>query len=227
MNGSNIVKVENLKKSYEMGRTSVEVLKGIDFSLSLGEFVMVVGPSGSGKSTLLHLVAGLDRPTEGKISVLGKSLGEMPDRQISFLRNQKIGFIFQFYHLLPELTAYENVALPLLVYSSEKRVKGHRKIEDMFDMIGLNNRSMHRPQELSGGEQQRLAIARALVHDPEILLADEPTGNLDTANGNAILDLLDQIRKKNHLSILMVTHNPDFLKRADRVLYLKDGKIQA
>ncbi|MBI1869641.1 MAG: ABC transporter ATP-binding protein [Chlamydiae bacterium] len=221
-----LIKVEGVKKSFLLGKNSVEVLKKINFSLHKGEFVMIVGPSGSGKSTLLHLVAGLDDISLGRISVLGKDLTQLSDRALSLLRNQHIGFIFQFYHLLPELTAYENIFLPVLLSQHRLSKDALKRMDELFELMGLANRKLHRPQELSGGEQQRIAIARALMNRPQILLADEPTGNLDAANGEAILDLLENLRKTQGLSILMVTHNPEFLKRADRVLYLKDGTIQ-
>lgn len=223
-----LIKVENLKKTYQMGKASIDVLKGVNLSVRPGEFVMLVGPSGSGKSTLLHLVAGLDCPTEGSIEVMGVDVTRASDGLMSRIRNQSIGFIFQFYHLLPELSAYENVVLPSLLSKKDRQSSYSsrvRKADELMDAIGLTDRKMHRPQELSGGEQQRLAIARALINDPKILLADEPTGNLDTVNGNAILELLEQIQKVRKLSILMVTHNPEFLSRADRVIYLKDGRI--
>lgn len=226
---TDLVKVEDVKKSYSLGQTSVDVLKGVNFSLCEGEFVMVMGPSGSGKSTLLHLLAGLDFPTAGKVSVFGSDLAQSSDRDLSVLRNQKLGFIFQFYHLFPELTAYENVCLPALLNPGSKDEKSRRekvqKVDALFEAIGLGQRKSHRPSELSGGEQQRVAIARALVNDPKILLADEPTGNLDAASGEVVLELLEEIQKSRNLTILMVTHNPEFLKRAHRVLYLKDGRI--
>lgn len=224
-----LIEVQGLKKYYSLGKTSVEVLKGLDLSVSKGEFVMIMGPSGSGKSTLLHIVAGLDRPTEGEVRVLGNSLKKLSDRQLSRLRNLKIGFVFQFYYLFPELTAYENVYLPGILFKgakSEQDIEALRKrADEMFEITGLNHRKLHRPQELSGGEQQRLAIARALINEPEILLADEPTGNLDTASGETILEFFEHFQKSKRLSIVMVTHNPEFLKRAQRVLFLRDGKI--
>ncbi len=223
-----LIEVRNLKKAYTLGQTSIEVLKGVDFSLSEGEFVMMMGPSGSGKSTFLQILGGLDQATSGSVHVLGSDITKASDRLISSLRNQSLGFIFQFYHLFPELNAYENVYLPALLACDEKihsKKEVAQKADELFEIMGLHNRKFHRPQEMSGGEQQRVAIARALMNDPKILLADEPTGNLDVAAGEVILNLLDQIQKIKKLAVVMVTHNPDFLKRAHRVLYLKDGKI--
>jgi putative ABC transport system ATP-binding protein len=224
-----LIEVKGLKKTYTLGKTFIEVLKGVDLSVDKGEFVMIMGPSGSGKSTLLHIVAGLDRPTEGDVKVLGENLKKLSDRQLSRLRNLKVGFVFQFYYLFPELTAYENVYLPGILFKGVKNEQARaalvQRVDEMFEIIGLNHRKLHRPQELSGGEQQRLAIARALINEPEILLADEPTGNLDSASGEIILEFFERFQKAKKLSILMVTHNPEFLKRAQRVLFLKDGKI--
>jgi putative ABC transport system ATP-binding protein len=213
-----------------MGKTSIEVLKGVDLSVQRGEFVMIMGFSGSGKSTFLHLLAGLDRLTEGEIRILDHDLSRASDKQLSRLRNHKIGFVFQFYYLFPELTSYENVYLPGMLYKRyRKNDLGpetlRKRVDEIFEVIGLNHRKFHRPQELSGGEQQRIAIARALVNEPEILLADEPTGNLDTTSGEAILELFERFQKSKGLSIVMVTHNPEFLKRANKVLFLRDGRI--
>lgn len=225
-----LINVEDLKKSYPMGKDTVEILKGVSFSMEQGEFVIIMGPSGSGKSTLLHLLAGLDRPTQGNIEVLGQDMVRSSDQELARFRNQKIGIVFQFYHLFPELDAYENVYLPSLLHKnqrSRKRADIEKEIEGLFETIGLKGRKHHRPQELSGGEQQRIAIARALVNQPDVLLADEPTGNLDSESGETILNLFSQLHQTKKLSIVMVTHNSDFLKRAQRVLYLKDGMIMS
>ena len=225
-----LIETKGLTRSFLFGKTSIDVLKGVDFSMRSGEFTMIMGPSGSGKSTLLHLIAGLDRPTSGKISVLGEDLGLASDRTLSRLRNETIGFVFQFYHLIPGLNAYENVYLPILLNKNLKAKLSRKdlikRIDELFDAVGLSHRKMHRPQELSGGEQQRVAIARALVNEPRILLADEPTGNLDTETGSSILDLIHRLHQLKNLTVVMVTHNPDCLKWGKRVLYLKDGKIE-
>lgn len=221
-----MIEVKHLKKHYELGKNRLDILKGVDFSVSEGEFVMIMGPSGSGKSTLLHLISALDRPTEGQIHVSGMNLNDLSDRQMSKLRNEKIGIVFQFYYLFPELNAYENVFLPALLNKqagSRKNIK--EKTDQLFEEIGLKDRRFHRPQELSGGEQQRIAIARALMNGPRILLADEPTGNLDTVSGNIVLDFLEKIRKEKNLTMVMVTHNPEIVKRSDRAVYLRDGLL--
>jgi putative ABC transport system ATP-binding protein len=225
-----MIEVKNIKKHYELGKNRLEILKGVDFSVQEGEFVMIMGPSGSGKSTLLHLIAGLDRATEGEIKVGGLDLNRLSDRQMSKFRNEKIGIVFQFYYLFPELSAYENVFLPaLLRKDGNSKTTGKKYIQEktdqLFEEIGMKDRRFHRPQELSGGEQQRIAIARALMNDPKILLADEPTGNLDTASGNVVLDFLEKIRKEKSLTMVMVTHNPEIIKRSDRAVYLRDGLL--
>lgn len=230
MDLENLIEVHDLKKSYYLGKTALEVLKGVDFAVARGEFVMMMGPSGCGKSTLLNLLAGLDHPTGGEVRVLGEDLSQLSDDALSRLRNREIGFVFQFYHLFPELNAFENVLLPSLIYRGNGKKDGKaraqgRTAEELFEIIGLKDRMFHRPQELSGGEQQRIAIARALINGPSILLADEPTGNLDSESGEMILEVFDRLRTNTQVSIVMVTHNPDFLKRAGRVLFMKDGKL--
>jgi putative ABC transport system ATP-binding protein len=190
-----------------------------------GEFVAVMGPSGSGKSTLLHLLGGLDEPTSGEIALAGHVITHLSDDEVTVVRRRKVGFIFQFYNLVPTLTAAENVGLPLLI--DGKRIDKHRKkIDKLLEMVGLAERSDHKPDQLSGGQQQRVAIARAFVNDPEIVLADEPTGNLDSQSGTAILELLRRSAEALTQTIVMVTHDPRAASYADRVVFLKDGRIE-
>ncbi|MFZ5808860.1 MAG: ABC transporter ATP-binding protein [Chloroflexota bacterium] len=219
-----VLKTEQLTKIYRMGEVSVTALDGVDFCVSQGEFVAIMGPSGSGKSTLLHLLGGLDNPTSGEVYLAGQPLSHLNDDQITILRRQKIGFIFQFYNLLPTLSAAENVALPLLI--DGKRMSEYQtQVLDLLHLVQLSDRSGHRPDQLSGGQQQRVAIARAFVHQPEIVLADEPTGNLDSRSGSAVLELLQKVCKELQTTIVMVTHDPRAASYADRVVFLKDGKI--
>lgn len=186
---------------------------------------MIVGPSGSGKSTLLHLMGGLDRPTEGEVMVDGRIISQMPDNPVTLFRRRNIGIVFQFFNLLPTLTAVENVMLPLILEGHSK-VKAGARAETLLDRVGLSGRNDHLPEELSGGENQRLAIARALVFSPPILLADEPTGNLDSGTGEAVLELVRLINREEGCTVVMVTHNPRAAEYGDRVIHLKDGLIE-
>jgi putative ABC transport system ATP-binding protein len=208
-----------------MGEVTVSALQEVSFSVMKGEFVAVMGPSGSGKSTLLHLLGGLDEPTSGEIALAGHVITHLSDDEVTVVRRRKVGFIFQFYNLVPTLTAAENVGLPLLI--DGKRIDKHRKkIDKLLEMVGLAERSDHKPDQLSGGQQQRVAIARAFVNDPEIVLADEPTGNLDSQSGTAILELLRRSAEALTQTIVMVTHDPRAASYADRVVFLKDGRIE-
>jgi putative ABC transport system ATP-binding protein len=219
-----ILETKNVTKAYKMGEVSVAALDGVDFYVQQGEFVAIMGPSGSGKSTLLHLLGGLDAPTSGEVILAGQPLSQLTDDQVTRVRRQKVGFIFQFYNLLPTLTAAENVALPLLI--DGKSIGPNRKhIDELLSLVGLSDRADHRPDQLSGGQQQRVAIARAFVNHPEIVLADEPTGNLDSRSGNAILELLQRTCLDLSATIAMVTHDPRAASYAGRVVFLKDGKI--
>jgi putative ABC transport system ATP-binding protein len=221
---TNVLETRQVTKKYTMGEVSVNALSGVDFSVSRGEFVAIMGPSGSGKSTLLHLLGGLDTPTSGDVILAGQTLSRLTDDQITRVRRQKVGFIFQFYNLLPTLTAAENVALPLLI--DGKNIAPHRsRIEELLGLVGLQDRAGHRPDQLSGGQQQRVAIARAFIHNPEIVLADEPTGNLDSRSGTAILDLLRRTCRDFEATIAMVTHDPRAASYASRIVFLKDGQV--
>ncbi len=219
------LKVRALYKSYCNDGSALEVLKGIDLKIEDSEFLAIQGPSGAGKSTLLHILGGLDVPTRGEVFFDGVNLYDLSRNERAVLRNRKIGFVFQFYHLLPELTALENVYLPALFKSWHKKKEAVDYAKAILDKLGLSIRMGHRPNQLSGGEQQRVAIARALVNMPQVLLCDEPTGNLDSENGQNIIGLLRHLNQENGLSIVLVTHDKDVAKFADRVLYLKDGII--
>ncbi len=219
-----IVETINLSKTYGKGDTAVAALKGINLRLAEGEFVAVMGPSGCGKSTLLHLIGGLDRPTSGDVTLAGQSITALDDDALTQVRRRQIGFIFQFYNLLPVLNAVENAALPLIL-DGVKPAEARRRATDWLERMGLEKRLDHRPNQLSGGQQQRVAIARALVSEPTLILADEPTGNLDSAAGNEIAALLRQITGAWGRTVLMVTHDPRIAAYADRIIFLKDGTI--
>jgi putative ABC transport system ATP-binding protein len=221
---TNIVETEQLTKVYGQGATAVTALDGVNLRIQPGEFVSVMGPSGCGKSTLLHLLGGLDKPTAGRVLVDGKDLARLNDDALTELRRRKIGFVFQFYNLIPVLGASENAALPLIldgVKASEARAQAERWLQ----RVGLPDRSDHRPDQLSGGQQQRVAIARALATEPTLVLADEPTGNLDTRAGDEIAGVLHQVSSEWGRTVLMVTHDPRIAAYADRIIFLKDGKV--
>ena len=214
-----------LARRYTAGKTVVPALDGVDLIIPQGEFVALVGPSGSGKSTLLNLIGGLDRPSNGEVSVDDLSLGTATDQQLGRYRRERIGFIFQSFNLLPTLTAAENVETPLTLAEVGKRERRERALH-LLDTVGLAQRAQHKPNELSGGEKQRVAIARALANKPILLLADEPTGNLDSKTGAAILDMLCGLLKAQGLTMIMVTHDLHIAARADRIIHLQDGRIQ-
>jgi len=219
-----LLEAVGLRKRYVMGEVSVEALRGVDFVVKRGEFVAIMGPSGSGKSTLLHLLGGLDDPTDGEVLLAGQPLAQLSDDRLTLIRRRQVGFVFQFFNLLPTLTAAENVALPLLI--DGRRLEDYEeRIADLLALVGLADRAGHRPDQLSGGEQQRVAIARAFVNDPEVVLADEPTGNLDSAAGEEILRLLRRMRDEKGQTIVMVTHNEHAAEYADRIVRLRDGRI--
>ena len=207
-----------------MGLTEVTALKDASLEIEIGEFVAIMGPSGSGKSTLLHLLGGLDVPTSGKIILAGDSITDLSDKKLTLIRREKIGFIFQFFNLLPTLSVEENIALPLVIAGLRQNDYDER-LERLIETVGLTNRKKHRPDELSGGEQQRVAIARAFITEPKIVLADEPTGNLDTKTGREILTLLKDSSKKLGLTVLMVTHEPAAAAYSEKIIFLRDGLI--
>jgi putative ABC transport system ATP-binding protein len=220
-----ILEVREVKKSYRMGKVIVPALRSVSFDVEEGEFLTIFGPSGSGKSTLLHLMGCLDRPDEGEILIDGSNVLKLSDDKRAELRLTKIGFVFQFFNLLPRLTAFNNVKLPLtLAGLSEKEAS--EKAKEILNIVGLEARMSHRPSELSGGEQQRVAIARALINNPKIVLADEPTGNLDTKTGWEIVQLMKKLSDKKGQTIVAVTHDPNIAENADRIIHLKDGLIE-
>jgi lipoprotein-releasing system ATP-binding protein len=224
-----ILKTEGVYKSYRMGATKVEVLKGVDLAVKKGEFVAIVGASGSGKSTLLHILGALDKPNKGVVAFEGRDLSGFSAGELNRFRNKMVGFVFQFYHLLDELSVLENVFLPVMAskslvgwFACRRRAKS--RAGELLAQLGLSERANHKPYQLSGGERQRVAIGRALMNEPEVLLADEPTGNLDSATGNGILDVLEKLNKVGQ-TILMVTHDERIAERAGRIITLADGKI--
>ncbi len=221
-----IIRVSNLKKSFALGQSSVEVLKDISLTVKKGEFISIMGPSGSGKSTLLYLMGGLDRPTSGSILVSGKKMQDLDDDAESKMRRTDIGFVFQAYNLIDNLTLEENILLPALL-DGKKRKDVQKRAEELMKAVGIEKRRNHTPRELSGGEQQRTAIARALINEPGILFADEPIGNLDSKTGTEILELLREINQTKGITILMVTHSEESTKYGTRVVRLKDGQVVA
>jgi putative ABC transport system ATP-binding protein len=219
-----ILEANGLSKQYDLGEVTVNALQEVDFLVQKGEFVAIMGPSGSGKSTLLHLLGGLDVPSRGEISLAGHRLSLLDDDEVTIMRRREVGFVFQFFNLLPTLTALENVALPLLLDGIPRRQYEEQALK-VLRIVGLEDRAKHKPSQLSGGEQQRVAIARAMVTEPQILLTDEPTGNLDTAAGDRLLKLLRKACDEYGQTIVMVTHDPNAAVFADRIVFLLDGKI--
>ncbi len=223
-NNANVVVARDLKREYGEGESAVHALRGVSVDIPRGQFTAVMGPSGSGKSTLMHLLAGLDRPTEGQVHVGGHDISAMPDKALTKLRRTHIGFVFQQFNLLPTLTAEENILLPLTIAGTKPR---RDTLDTLIARVGLDDRRRHTPAELSGGQQQRVAVARALISEPTVLFADEPTGNLDSSSGAAILTLLRDAVDLDGQTTVMVTHDPRAAATADRVLYLADGVIVA
>lgn len=223
---NNVIECKNLVKTFTDGTRVLEILRGVDLTVPEGEILAISGPSGVGKSTLLHILGTLDRPTSGDVIFRGKTLAKMGRRAINRLRNQDIGFVFQFYHLLPEFTALENVMMPAL--SQGKRVAACRgRAEELLNLVGLEQRMDHKPGKLSGGEQQRVAIARALFNEPSVVLADEPTGNLDEATGADIVELLWNLNRQRNVTLVMVTHDEALASQAHRWIHLHEGHAVA
>ena len=218
-----MIQVRGLTKTIASGSRRVEILKGIDFDVPKGQFVAIIGPSGSGKSTLLGLLAGLDTPTAGSIKLDGEEIAGMEEDRLAVLRGRKIGFVFQSYHLIPTLTAEENVLLPLELVGDGS--DGGERARDLLDRVGLLDRRDHYPVQLSGGEQQRVALARAFMLRPPLLMADEPTGNLDSANGHMVFEMLATLNRQEGATLVLVTHDSELTSHADRVIALRDGRI--
>jgi putative ABC transport system ATP-binding protein len=219
-----IIEAKSLNKTFKLGSLDVEVLKDINLTINSGEFVSIMGPSGSGKSTLLYLIGGLDKPTAGSVKIKGSELSEMKDKDQSIMRRRDIGFVFQFYNLIPNLNVEENVMLPVLL--DGKKLKDYRsKLDEILEVVGLSDRRSHTPRELSGGQQQRVAIARALINEPDIILADEPIGNLDTKTGTEVMQLLQKINKEKGKTIVQVTHSTEAADYGNRIINVRDGKV--
>ena len=222
-NQSSIIEVRRLVKRINSGSHEVEILRGVDFSIPAGQCVAIMGPSGSGKSTLLGLLAGLDTPTEGRILLDGEEINRLSEDQMALLRARKIGFVFQSYHLVPTLTAEENVLLPLDLAGDGRH--GAERARELLESVGLADRLDHYPVQLSGGEQQRVALARAFVSKPPVVMADEPTGNLDSTNGRHVLEMLLDLNRQQQTTLILVTHDRDLASQADRLITLKDGEV--
>lgn len=220
-----VIRTENLCKTYHMGAEDIHALRGISIEVARGEYVAIMGPSGSGKSTLMNLLGCLDTPTEGRYYLNGKLVSELSDDELAAIRNKEIGFVFQIFNLLPRATALQNVELPL-IYNGTPAAERRRRALEALRQVELEDRINHRPNELSGGQRQRVAIARALVNNPSIILADEPTGNLDSATGAEILGLFDNLHRRGH-TIIIVTHEADVAAHAERLIRLRDGKVEA
>ena len=230
VNGNNkgmILSARNIHKKYQQGSSALHILKGVDLDIHEGDVLALVGPSGAGKSTLLHILGGLDRPNEGDVLLDGKNVYTVSDAERSRIRNLQVGFVFQFYHLLPEFTALENVALPALITNGTgKSQAATLRARELLEKVGLKDRVTHRPQELSGGEQQRVAIARALINKPKIVFCDEPTGNLDSKSGEAIIELLLDLNKIERQTLVIMTHDEKIAARSSKVIHIKDGKLE-
>ena len=221
-----LLDLQGITKEYKLGKTIVRALRGLDLTIDQGEIVAIMGPSGSGKSTLMHIVGALDRPTDGTASIDGRNLLQLTERQLVTLRGKRVGFVFQTFNLIQTLTAQRNVELPM-IFQGIPPGERHRRAATLLEKVGLGNRARHKPNELSGGERQRVAIARALANDPEIILADEPTGNLDTETGESILALLKELSARDGKTVILVTHDPEAAEIADRVVTLRDGCVSA
>lgn len=218
-----MIRLEGISRTYHLGGQDVHALVDIDEEIQTGEHVAVMGPSGSGKSTLLNMLGCLDRPTSGSYFLNDRDVAQLSDAELTQIRRNEIGFVFQFFHLVPRLTAAENVGLPM-VFAGVPRSERNRRVAEALERVDVSDRATHRPNELSGGERQRVALARATIMRPKLLLADEPTGNLDTASGKVVLELLDELNQEG-LTLVVVTHNPTVARHADRILVLVDGRL--
>ena len=224
MKNKPIIEIKGVWKTYQLGEVSVSALRGLDLTVFKGEFLTVLGPSGSGKSTAMNIIGALDTPTKGKVLLDGINISELSESDLAQLRGKKIGFVFQTFNLIPSLSALENVMLPM-VFQSVGIEARYSRARALLERVGLGHRLTHRPNELSGGERQRVAIARALANDPEVILADEPTGNLDSKTGREVMLLFDELNRKDNKTVIMVTHDQDLVKHSERTCYLRDGII--
>ncbi len=224
---STAVKIQEVSKLYPLGKTSVQALKSIDLTIAMGEFTTIAGPSGCGKSTLLNLIGCMDTPTAGEVYIEGQPISKLNDKQLTRLRLEKLGFIFQSFNLIPVLTVYQNIEFPLLIHGGYAPAERARRIEALLDEVGLKDQARQRSNELSGGQRQRVAIARALVTSPRIVLADEPTANLDSATGEKIIRLMKDINQNHQTTFIFSTHDPQVMQQASRIVRLKDGMIVA
>jgi putative ABC transport system ATP-binding protein len=219
-----MIELKDVRKTYHIGDETIKAMAGVNLSIAEGEFVAIVGPSGSGKSTALHIIGGLDKPTSGKIIVNGQDLGIANDKELSVYRNKNVGFVFQTFNLHPTYTAQENVAIPG-IFAGIAKSDRNRLAKESLAAVGLAERAKHRPNQLSGGERQRVSIARALINNPKILIADEPTGNLDTKTGKRIMDILYKLNKERNITLIVATHDPSLTEHAKRIIVMQDGKI--
>lgn len=225
-NGQYVLEAENLRKDLKMGEVTVHALRGVSLKVARGEFLGIIGPSGSGKSTLLGLIGGLDAPTAGKVYIDGIDITNLNERALTRVRNEKIGFVFQFFNLIPTLTALENVSLPIQ-FAAKRQFNPTKRAKELLDMLGMSDRLDHRPTQLSGGQQQRVAIARALANNPPLLLGDEPTGSLDSASSETVMKALRDVQRNLNTTVILVTHNMDVASQVDRLVTLVDGHLAA
>jgi putative ABC transport system ATP-binding protein len=220
----NIIELKNIEKEYDLGPVKLKVLNGINLNIKKSGTVSIMGPSGSGKSTMLHMLGCLDRPTKGKVILDNIDVSKLSDDELAKIRRERIGFVFQFFYLIPSLTALKNVELPMTFVNGNAKER-EKKAKELLKMVGLEDRMNHRPSQLSGGESQRVAIARALANDPQIILADEPTGNLDSKSGKEVMEILKNLNKQRKVTLIIVTHDPSIARITEKIINLKDGKI--